>query len=242
MESIRQPTGYVLKIITIHQPNYMPWPGFFHKWQLADIFVILDTVQYHKNEWQNRNRIKTAQGEQWITVPVNYRFPQRIDEVGIASNHWAKKQINSIEQAYAKTPYFEQYWQPMKHILQTKHTRLVELNVALIQELARCLACTAPLHLASDLPINSDEPTERLIQITKHFKGDTYLSGSEGENYLSREPFTNQGVSLMFQHVEPPIYAQQHGNFIPYLSTLDLLFNLGEEAANTIATMGGMQP
>ncbi|MDQ6981076.1 MAG: WbqC family protein [Ghiorsea sp.] len=231
-----------MKIITIHQPNYMPWSGFFHKWELADAFVILDTVQFHKNEWQNRNRIKTKQGEQWITVPVTYRFPQLIHEVGIAPNNWAKKQIASIEQAYAKSPYLDEYWQPIKSILQQKHDKLVDLNVALIRTLGHMLGCTSPLYLASDLPVDIAEPTERLIQITQHLQGDVYLSGAEGRNYLQPSAFTGANIKLLFQQCTPPSYPQMHGDFIPYLSVLDVLLNIGEDAKALIANMGDMQP
>jgi len=231
-----------MKVITIHQPNYMPWSGFFHKWMLADTFVILDTVQYHKNEWQNRNRIKTAQGEQWITVPVTYRFPQRIDEVGIMPGNWAKKQISSIEQAYAKSPYLAEYWQPIKDVLLQKHQYIADLNSALIQVMGQMLGCTAPLLRASDLPISHDDPTQRLIAITQHLNGNCYLSGSEGRNYLKTEPFLQAGISLMFQNVRPPVYPQLHGEFIPYLSALDVLLNMGEDAKEIIRCMGDMQP
>jgi len=220
----------------------MPWSGFFHKWKLADAFVILDTVQFHKNEWQNRNRIKTAQGEQWITVPVTYRFPQTIQEVGIAPNNWAKKQIASIEQAYAKSPYLDEYWQPIKSILQQKHDKLVELNVALICALGEMLGCTSPLLLASDLPVDIPDPTERLIKITQHLQGDVYLSGAEGRNYLQPSAFIDANIKLLFQQCSPPNYPQMHGDFIPYLSVLDVLLNIGEDAKALIANMGDTQP
>jgi len=220
----------------------MPWSGFFHKWKLADAFVILDTVQFHKNEWQNRNRIKTQQGEQWITVPVTYRFPQTIAQVGIAQGNWAKKQIASIEQAYAKSPYLHEYWQPIKRILQQKHEKLVDLNVSLIRALGDMLGCTAPLYMASDLPVNISDPTERLIKITQYLQGDVYLSGAEGRHYLAQQAFTDANIKLLFQQCSPPNYPQMHGEFIPYLSVLDVLLNIGEDAKALIANMGEMQP
>ena len=218
----------------------MPWPGFFHKWMLADVFVILDTVQYHKNEWQNRNRIKTAQGEQWVTVPVTYRFPQTIREVGIAQGNWAKKHIASITQAYSKAPCFEQVWPPVLHILQQPHTMLSPLNIALIQALGTQLGCTAPLVLASSLPVQQEDPSQRLIDICQHLQGDAYLSGAEGRNYLRQEAFAQAGLDLWFQQVTPPVYPQLHGEFIPCLSVLDVLFNIGDDAPLLIREMGDM--
>jgi hypothetical protein len=228
------------KLITIHQPNYMPWSGFFHKWMLADVFVILDTVQFHKNEWQNRNRIKTAQGTQWITVPVTYRFPQTIAEVGVAQGNWAKKQIASITQAYAKAAYFDQVWPTIQAVLAQPHKALTPLNVGLIQSLGKQLGCTAPLILASDLPVQQDDPTQRLIDICQHLQGDAYLSGAEGRNYLQTDIFRRAGLDLFFQEVSPPVYPQLHGEFMPYLSALDVLLNIGDDAQTVIRNMGGM--
>lgn len=218
----------------------MPWPGFFHKWFMSDVFIILDTVQFHKNEWQNRNRIKTVQGAQWITVPVNYRFPQTIDEVTIAGDHWVKKQIASIEQAYAKATFFEQYWPEIKAVLQQPHTQLATLNTEIIRTLGKTLGCKAPLYLASELDISETDPTNRLIEITKTFDGTRYLSGSEGRNYLEKQIFFDEEVELVFQSVTAPEYHQLHGTFIPYLSVLDVLLNMGEDTIEIITKMGGV--
>ncbi|HXH73037.1 MAG TPA: WbqC family protein [Mariprofundaceae bacterium] len=230
-----------MKLVTIHQPNYLPWPGFFHKWLLADVFVVLDTVQYHKNEWQNRNRIKTASGAQWLTVPVSYRFPQRIDEVGIAGGPWARKQIAAVEQAYAKAPYLDDYWPPLKALLERPWPRLAELNTEVIRLMGGMLGCTAPLLVASSMQIRSDDPTGRLIDLCKEVGGDAYLSGREGRNYLDADAFHEAGIGLWFQEVQPPHYPQLHGDFIPYLSALDMLLNVGPQAANMVRAMGEMR-
>ncbi|MDQ6990093.1 MAG: WbqC family protein [Mariprofundaceae bacterium] len=225
--------------VSIHQPNYMPWSGFFHKWLSSDHFVLLDNVQYHKNEWQNRNQIKTSQGKQWITVPVTYRFPQRIEEVNIVANTWAKKQIASIEQAYSKAPFFHDYWLPIHVILSEPHDKLSDLNISLIRCLGQLLGCTAPLHVASDLPMFSTEATPRLMDICQHLQADVYHSGAEGRSYLQQDVFVNAGLGLRFQDISPVSYPQLHGEFVPYLSVLDVLFNLGEDAPSRIRSMGG---
>lgn len=225
-------------LVAIHQPNYMPWAGFFNKWMLADAFVILDTVQYHKNEWQNRNRIKTAHGASWITVPVTYRFPQKIDEVGIAPGPWARKQIAMIEQAYARAPYIDQYWPDLRSILLEPWQKVSELNIALILQLGSMLGCTAPLHIASDMAIRSEDQTGRLVEICRELGGDGYLSGQEGRNYLDRSVFEEACLELWFQQVEAPLYPQLHGEFISHLSVIDMLFNVGAEAKELIRDMG----
>jgi hypothetical protein len=225
-------------LVTIHQPNYLPWSGFFHKWMLADAFVILDTVQYHKNEWQNRNRIKTANGPQWITVPVGYRFPQRIDEVTISGDAWVRKQARAIEQAYAKAPYLDDYWPELRAILSRDWQHIARLNSRLIRAVGEMLGCTAPLHIASEMATCEEDPTERLIQLTRELGGDAYLSGREGRNYLQQEAFSAAGLELWFQEAEAPVYPQLHGEFVSHLSVIDLLFNVGPDAAEVIRKMG----
>lgn len=225
-------------LITIHQPNYMPWPGFFHKWMIADTFVVLDTVQYHKNEWQNRNRIKTAQGASWITVPVTYRFPDRISEVGIAPGPWVRKQVAMIEQAYAKAPCLDEYWPPIRKLLMQPHEMISDLNIALIRLLGEMLGCTAPLYVASQLQTTNEDQTGRLIDICRELGGDGYLSGQEGRNYLDREAFEEAGLKLWFQQADAPVYPQLHGEFISHLSVIDMLFNVGPEAKELVRKMG----
>ena len=230
-------------LIAIHQPNYLPWPGFFHKWMMADAFVILDTVQYHKNEWQNRNRIKTYNGVQWLTLPVHYRFGQKIQEITIASELWVRKQISTIVQSYMDAPYFDDYWFPLGrlfHKAKDEKWRMSRLNIEAIRLLGEQVGCSAPLYIASEMEPASDDPTQRLIDLCRQLDGDGYLSGAEGRNYLRREAFAEQGMRLCFQHVEPPVYPQQHGEFVPYLSVIDLIYNTGPEAGEIIRDMGGV--
>lgn len=227
-------------IVAIHQPNFLPWPGFFHKWQTCDAFVVLDTVQFHKNEWQNRNRIKTAQGARWLTVPVVHRFPQRISEVEIAGGPWVRKISDSVEQAYARAPYLDAFWPDIRAILQQGHAMLSPMNVALIRELGRMAGCTAPMYLASEMRTRSEDPTRRLVELCRELGADAYLSGREGRHYLDRAPFAEAGLDLWFQEVEAPVYPQLHGTFVSHLSILDMLFNVGKEAADMIRAMGGL--
>jgi hypothetical protein len=227
-------------IVTIHQPNFLPWPGFFHKWRSADAFVVLDTVQFHKNEWQNRNRIKTAQGAQWLTVPVTYRFPQRICEVGLVQGNWAHKLTATIEQAYARAPHLHAFWPPISAILGRGHAMLSPLNVDLIRALGAMTGCTAPLYLASEMQTREADPTDRLIGLCRELGADAYLSGREGRQYLDRRRFDAAGLDLWFQEAEVIAYPQLHGAFISHLSVLDMLFNVGEETAARVRGMGEM--
>ncbi len=230
-----------MKLIAVHQPNFLPWPGFFHKWMLADAMVLLDTVQFEKNEWQNRNRIKTAQGPRWLTVPVHYHFPEAIGDVHIATGPWARKLCAGIEQAYAKAPFFRQFWPEIRDVLIHPHALLCDLNVALIRVLGARLECTAPLYLASGLAVDNPDPTGRLTGLCASLGGDAYLSGREGRRYLRRDAFALARLALYFQRVEAPAYPQLHGEFVSHLSVLDLLFNTGPDATRIIRGMGGME-
>ncbi|RMH50863.1 MAG: hypothetical protein D6682_06005 [Zetaproteobacteria bacterium] len=210
---------------------------------VADAFVILDTVQYHKNEWQNRNRIKGANGVQWLTVPVHYRFGQRIHEVEIAGQRWARKQIASIRQSYARAPFFGDYWPPLERLLARaadEGWRLSRLNIAVIRLLGSQLGCTAPLAVASEMDAAPEEPTGRLIALCRQLGATGYLSGAEGRNYLRREAFAEAGLALCFQRVEAPRYPQLHGTFVSHLSVVDLLYNCGPQAAEIVRGMGGV--
>jgi hypothetical protein len=172
-------------ILAVHQPQYLPWLGYFAKFDRADIFVVLDTVQFKKNEWQNRNRIKTAQGPQWLTVPVQYRFPQRINEVSI-NNHdrWQHKHWQTLVSNYRKAPYWEYFAPVMEEMLTQPWDSIARLNLFSVKRIAQILGITTPLYVASELPPFPDDPDERLVAIAKHFAADFYLAGSGGRDYM----------------------------------------------------------
>ena len=226
-------------LVSIHQPNYMPWPGFFHKWMLADAFIILDTVQFHKNDWQNRNRIKTANGPQWLTVPVHYHFPAIINEIEISQDPWQRKQLAAMEQSYAKAPYFQDYWDNIQSVLIQPWKKLSDMNTALIRALGEMVGCQAPLYLASEMQVENTDSTGRLIDLCKELGGSAYLAGVDGEKYMQIDQFSEAGIDLWYQDVVAPVYHQLHGEFVSHLSVVDLLFNVGPEATNVIREMGG---
>ena len=163
-------------IVAIHQPQYLPWLGYFAKMHQADVFVLLDTVQFKKHEWQNRNRIKTAQGWQWLTVPVMQQFPQRLAEVQINPGvRWPHKHCQALRSNYSRAPYFQDYRSEFEDMLGRPWERLVDLNTCVITALRDALHITTPLLLASELPDDAD-PTGRLVSICQALGGTTYLS------------------------------------------------------------------
>jgi hypothetical protein len=222
-------------IVAIHQPQYLPWLGYFDKIIKADAFCYLDNVQYKKNEWQNRNRIKTAQGRQWLTVPVSYRFPQKINEVKINNTvNWKRKHLQAMITNYSKAPFFAEYIGFFEEVYSKDWELISELNVYLIGRMQEMLNIKEKRTvLASTLSL-SDDPTERLIDICKTLEGDTYLSGQDGAKYMDLERFKANGIEVSVQDFIHPEYPQLFGDFASHLSIVDLLFNCGPETLERI--------
>ncbi len=226
-------------IVAVHQPQYLPWLGYFAKIDRADVFVLLDTVQYKKNEWQNRNRIKTADGPQWLTVPVTYRFPQRIDEVAVNNRErWQHKQRQAILSNYRKAPFWDDLAPFIEEILTPTWEMLAPLNIFGVKRLAAILGIDTPLYVASELGGFPEDPDERLIAITKHFGADTYLAGSGGRDYMDLDRYARSGIKVLFQEYHHPVYEQLFGAFEPFMSVVDLLFNHGEESLKILRGKG----
>jgi len=212
-------------IVAIHQPQYLPWIGYFDKIDCADVFVLLDNVQYKKNEWQNRNRIKTSQGWQWITVPVLYKYPEKINEVKINNTvDWRKKHLNALTYNYSKAPFFEKHRRFLEKTFSTNWEFLVEINTHVIQYLINALGIDKKIVLASSLRLR-EGPTDRLVDICKHVQADTYLSGKDGAKYMNLDAFAQAKIKVIFQDFRHPIYPQLYEPFEPLMSIVDLLFN-----------------
>lgn len=223
-------------MVAIHQPQYLPWLGYFNKIKRADHFCFLDTVQFKKNEWQNRNRIKTAQGWQWLTVPVRFRFPDPINSVKIEDlQRWRPKHLQALVTNYRKTPFFESFFHLFQNIYDQEWQSLVELNITLIERLTDALSVPRPGFIrASSLAGLSEHPTDRLIDICQSLNADTYLSGPAGAHYMDMDRFHQRGVQVIFQDFAHPVYPQRFGTFISHLSAVDLLFNRGPESVEDI--------
>lgn len=218
-------------IVTIHQPQYLPWSGYFNKIAQADLFVILDDVQFKKNEWQHRNRIRTSQGWQWLSVPNRYRFPQKITEVEINNeSDWRAKHRHALRTAYGKAPYFGAYAEQFEALYGQVWTTLAPLNSASVLLLCRLLGIATPVRYSSSLAVDGAS-TGRLVNICRHLGADMYLSGSGGREYLDEQMFSRAGIRVEYQEFTPPRYPQHwansDGEFIPGLSAIDLLFNCG---------------
>ena len=217
--------------LAVHQPHYLPWLGYLAKWAAADVFVFLDTVQYEKHGWQNRNRIKTAAGPRWLTVPVRARLGTPIAEVTLdAVQPWGERHRRAIEEAYAAASGLARHRAALREIYATPWERLVPLAVATAEWLARAVGITAPARLASSTGVAATEPTERLIALCRAVGADTYLAGRDGARYMDAARFTAAGIRVLYQDYAHPAYAQLHGEFAPNCSALDLLLTHGDDA------------
>ena len=217
--------------VAIHQPQYLPWLGHFAKLAAADCWIFLDTVPYEKNGWQNRNRIKTPRGAQWLTVPVRARLGTLIRDVEIdASQPWSRKHLEALRVNYARAPYFARHFAELEELLRRPWRLLAELNVEVTRFLAGALGLSRRMVRASELPPASPDPTGRLLDLCRTVGGDTYLAGQDGARYMDLEQFRAGRVAIWGRKYQHPTYRQLDGDFLPFLSVVDLLLNHGESS------------
>ena len=220
--------------VAIHQPHYMPWLGYFAKWAAADVFVFLDTVQYEKNGWQNRNRIKTREGPRWLTVPVRARLGTAIRDVTVdVSQPWHARHFAAIENAYRGAPCWRRHRDELHAFYGREWERLAQVAVASGEWLARKLGLATPTRLASEMGLAEEteaSATARLVGLCRAVGADTYLAGRDGALYMDLGQFAAAGITVETQRYEHPVYSQEHGEFVPFLSALDLLLMQGDEA------------
>ena len=210
----------------------MPWLGYFHKMAQCDIFVLLDSVQFKKNNWQNRNRIIDRNGSiLWLTVPVFLKghLSSTIKDTRIQNElQWGKKYWGRIHGSYCKHPFYNKYKDRLHDILFTNYTYLIELNFSLILFFREIFRINNRLVWASDLDVKG-RSTELLINICRTLGGSTYLSGPDGQKYMGIEQFEKSKISLEFHRFTHPIYEAKH--FEPSLSSLDLIMNHGNKSS-----------
>jgi hypothetical protein len=219
--------------VAIHQPNYLPWIGYFHKMSLVDVFVFLDDVQFPQgsaNCFCARVKIKGNQGGQWLTVPVHNTLGKRINEVAVAGTKWATKHIRTIEQLYGRAKHFDAYWPMLRGVLQQEHTSLCEFNIRLIASIAGMLELSVTFRRSSEFRCERLAGEERVLAILREMNADTYVTGQGkgAERYINDASFSASGMSLKLQEFEHPVYEQFYGDFEPYMSIIDLLFHDGK--------------
>lgn len=219
--------------VAVLQPGYLPWLGFFDQLDRADIFVIYDDVAFDKQGWRNRNRIKTKQGIQWLTVPVVTagRLGQPNNEVRIDRHQpWQRKHLRSLKEAYARAPAFDQFIGPIEAILSKDWDLLIDVDMAFIYLFARWLGLDETAVARSSTLGIGQSRNERLLAICQRFGATRYLSGNAAQAYLDEQLFREKGIEVVWQNYNHPVYEQLHGEFEPFLSIVDLFFNCGDGA------------
>jgi len=224
--------------IVILQPSYLPWLGFFEQLNICDIFVFLDDVQFTKNDWRNRNRIKTKDGIHWLTVPVQHKFKQRIKETLIDNKHpWQKKHMQSLRTWYSKSRFFKDFISGLESIYSADWKYLVDIDIEITLWLIHTLGIHCEIRRSSELNISSADRQLRLIEICKDLNCDSFYEGKSGKDYIDTELFRNNGIHIAFQDYKHPYYNQlwiKEQGFISHLSIIDLLFNHGPESIDIL--------
>lgn len=226
------------KTLALLQPGYLPWAGFFDQILRSDVFLLYDDVQFDKNGWRNRNRIKTADGPRWLTVPVltSGRSAQRILDVCIDNRvPWARKHLGTIRQGYAHASHFEGCFSELEKVLRRNWVRLVDLDIALIEWLCEKLGLRKPDGRSSAVEgLDVEDPSGRIVDLCERFGARRYLTGDSARNYLNTDRFSEKNIEVVWQSYLHPRYHQQFDGFVPFLSVLDLLLNEGPEARNVL--------
>ena len=215
------------------QSNYIPWRGYFDIMHDADVFVFYDDVQYTVNDWRNRNRVKTANGVVWLTIPVGDQNNRRVCDVEIHDRTWARKHWMTIEQSYSRAPAFVRYADFFRSIYSQPWTSLSVLNQTTIRAIAADLLGIRTQILDSrDFELQG-KGSDRLLMLLQQIGATDYVSGPAAKNYLDAELYAQRGVQVHWKDYNHyPEYPQLHGDYIPNLSIVDLLMNCGERAAD----------
>ena len=220
-----------MKTGVILQPSYIPWRGYFDLIHDADVFVFYDDVQYDKHGWRNRNRIKTAQGPQWLTIPTNASDKVLIKDAVIAQRDWARKHIATLRQSYARAPFLEETLGVFEPVVREPCERLADVTIALTIALARCLGIEHTRFVrSSELGVGGGK-TERLVNILQHLGCDRYVSGPSARDYLVPSQFEEAKIQLDYKVYDYPAYEQLHAPYEPAVTVLDLLFVRGAAEA-----------
>ena len=224
--------------VAIHQPNYIPWPGYFYKISISDAFVFLDDVQYTAGGADaviNRNKVKTANGVIALTVPVKKQsLSTLITETQIDYNQpWVAKHLKTLQHSYSKAPYFKDFFPVFEDILNTRFDNLADLNMRFILEVCRYIGLSPAFYRSSQIDYDRTlAKDDLLLALLQHTGADTYISGRGGLKYMELDRYAAQDIAVEISAFTPQPYPQLFGTFEPGLSMLDMLFNCGPEAAS----------
>jgi hypothetical protein len=224
----------------IMQPTYLPWVGYFDLVDQSDVFIFLDTVQFEKQSWQQRNRIKTAQGPAWLTVPVFQSLQQSVKDVAIReTTNYRHKHWMSVLSNYRRAPAWAELSDVVKESFDRPWEKLADLNIHFITTFAAAMKLETRFVRSSEMPSLAGRKGDLLIEMCREVGADTYLSPMGSRNYLNDDTtFRDAGIRLEFHGYEHPTYPQLFGDFVPFMSALDLMFNVGATAATDAMRSG----
>ena len=229
-------------ILTAHQPAYLPWLGYLHKIALADNFVLLDDVQFEKNSFTNRNKIKTSNGEAWLTIPVEMRghLDKRINDIQMDSkSNWKRKHWNSLLMNYKKTEHFNKYSDFFEKYYTLETASLSEFISISTSFFFNELQITPNTKKLSELNIQSKKQ-DLIIDMCKATDSNAFVFGALGKDYADKNLFDANDISIYFQEYKHPTYPQLWGDFVPYMGVVDALFNLGPERTKELVFEGNI--
>ncbi len=218
------------KTVVIHQPDFLSYLGFFHRLLYADLYIVLDDVQFvHSNRaWTNRDKIKTQNGEKWLTISVN-KAPRntKINEVIINDEvDWKSQNLALIKQNYKNAMFYEEILPYIERLYAHNLTKLADFGMESVRMLIELFDIDVDIVFSSEL-ISTKTKSKRLVELLEQVQATHYLSGVGARDYHIDEPFQKSGIEVVWQDFKHPIYPQLYSEFIPYLSSIDLLFNCG---------------
>jgi hypothetical protein len=229
-------------ILAAHQAHYMPWLGYLHKVMRADLFVVMDDLQYEAQNFQNRNRIKVNNGTIWLTVPLvkghqaDRICDKQINNTQQAKECWRRRTWATLTTHYGRAPFFERYAPELSYVYERSWSSLLELDLKMLELMMRWLGITTPIVLASTLGATG-EKSDRILQVCQRAGANVYLSGAGASSgYLDVELFRRHGMDVAWQDFTHPVYPQRYPTlgFVPRLSALDLIFNCGPESRDVL--------
>ncbi len=227
-----------MKKVAILQSNYIPWKGYFDMINMVDEFVLYDDMQYTKNDWRNRNIIKTFSGPKWISIPVvtkgRIENKQKIKETEVISFQWCKKHWKTLQYNYAKAPYFEMYAERFSELYRKceEEKFLSRINYLFLTEICEILGSPTKITWSSQYHLEEGK-TEKIVGICKQANASEYISGPAAKQYINPQLFADAGIRVSYiDYSNYKQYPQLHGEFIHGVSILDMLFNLGAQTAS----------
>lgn len=224
-------------IVSINQPAYLPWLGYFHRIAVSDLHIVLDHVQFEKNSFTNRNKIRTKDGWCWLTVPLKTKG--RFGDLAISAletandSRWNEKHFTALRINYSRTPFYAAHEPFLRRFYEAPHSSFMEMTNTLTEYLLQAFAIKTPLVFSSSMNIYAKKD-ELVLDLCKAAGAKCYLSGPLGRNYLREELFQEAGIKVIYQDYQHPVYRQSFSDFVPSMAAIDALFNHGPDTAQIL--------